>query len=268
MNPPICTVTRGHLPLVISIPHGGELLPESFAQRMTPVARLRADTDWHLKRLYAFAREQGACVVEANYSRYVIDVNRPGDGSSLYPGQTTTSLCPTETFRGEPLYAHAGDPSADDMAARKRDYWQPYHDALAAEIARLRQQHPNVLVWEAHSIAGVLPRLFDGKLPDLNIGTNSGASCAPAMREAVIAAAAGGPFTWVADGRFKGGHITRHYGQPVNGVHVIQLEMVQAVYMDERAPFPYLPDAAARVQPVLRNMLGGALAAMAAMQQT
>lgn len=262
MNAPVCKVTEGRLPLVISIPHGGELLPEWLVPRLTPVARLRADTDWHMRRLYAFAAEQGASVVEANYSRYVIDVNRPGDGSSLYPGQTTTTLCPTETFRGEPLYEGGEGLAAEEIDTRKRDFWQPYHDALATEIARLREHHTNVLVWEAHSIAGVLPRLFEGKLPDLNIGTNSGASCAPGMREAVIAAAAAGPFTWVADGRFKGGHITRHYGQPHTGVHTIQLEMVQAVYMDEQEPFPYLPDAAARVQPVLRNMLDGALAAM------
>uniref|UniRef100_UPI003F491AB4 N-formylglutamate deformylase n=1 Tax=Cupriavidus yeoncheonensis TaxID=1462994 RepID=UPI003F491AB4 len=265
MNPPVCCVTKGRLPLVISIPHGGELLPDWLVRRLTPVARERADTDWHMRRLYAFAAEQGASVVEANYSRYVIDVNRPGDGSSLYPGQTTTTLCPVETFRGEPLYLQGDGPLPDEIDERKRDYWQPYHDALSAEIARLRGEHANVLVWEAHSIAGALPRLFDGKLPDLNIGTYSGASCSPAMRDAVIAAATGSPYTWVADGRFKGGHITRHYGRPAQGVHTIQLEMVQAVYMDEQAPFPYLPEVAARVQPVLRNMLDGALAAMAAL---
>ncbi|WP_059411922.1 N-formylglutamate deformylase [Cupriavidus basilensis] len=265
MSAPVWKVTEGHLPLVISIPHGGELLPDWLVPRLTPAARERADTDWHMRRLYAFAAEQGASVVEASYSRYVIDVNRPGDGSSLYPGQATTTLCPVETFRGEPLYLQGDGPSAGEIDVRKREYWQPYHDALAAEIARLRGRHANVLVWEAHSIAGVLPRLFDGKLPELNIGTHGGASCAPAMRDAVIAAAAGSPFTWVADGRFKGGHITRHYGQPARGVHTIQLEMVQAVYMDEQAPFPYLPDAAERVQPVLRDMLDGALAAMAAL---
>ncbi|WP_342051038.1 MULTISPECIES: N-formylglutamate deformylase [unclassified Cupriavidus] len=266
MTSPICTVTQGSLPLVISIPHGGELLPDWLAPRLTPLARERADTDWHLRRLYAFAAEQGASVVQANYSRYVIDVNRPADGSALYPGQTTTTLCPVESFRGVPLYLDGSGPSPDEIDVRKREYWQPYHDALAAEIARLRGEHANVLVWEAHSIAGVLPHLFEGKLPDLNIGTNSGASCAPAMRDAVVAAAAGSPYTWVADGRFKGGHITRHYGQPAHGVHTIQLEMVQAVYMSEDAPFPYLPEAAARVQPVLRAMLDGAMSAMARLQ--
>ncbi|MHA7685667.1 N-formylglutamate deformylase [Cupriavidus sp. PET2-C1] len=265
MNAPVCKVAQGRLPLVISIPHGGELLPDWLVPRLTPVACLRPDTDWHLRRLYAFAAEQGASVVEANFSRYVIDVNRPGDGSSLYPGQTTTTLCPVETFRGAPLYLQGNGPSAEEIDARKRDYWQPYHGALAAEITRLRGQHANVLVWEAHSIAGVLPRLFDGRLPDLNLGTHSGASCAPAMRNAVIAAAAGSPFTWVADDRFKGGHITRHYGRPAEGVHTIQLEMVQAIYMREQPPFAYLPDAAARVQPVLRNMLDGALDAMGAL---
>jgi N-formylglutamate deformylase len=263
MTPDICTVTRGEAPLLISIPHGGEYLPDSIAAQMTPIARLRADTDWHLNRLYGFTSELGASVVQANYSRYVIDPNRPGDGSSLYPGQTTTALCPVETFRGEPLYPDGGTPSEDEVANRRRLYWQPYHDTLRTEIERLRQRHANVLVWEAHSIAGLLPRLFEGQLPSLNLGTNSGAACAPSMRAAVMAAAADAPFSWVIDDRFKGGHITRHYGQPAQGVHVIQLEMVQALYMDEGAPFDYLPERAGRVQPVLRDMLGRALAAMA-----
>lgn len=262
MNPPVCNVTRGTIPLVISIPHGGELLPEAFAAQMTDVARVRADTDWHLATLYAFAREQGASVVAANYSRYVIDVNRPADGAALYQGQTTTALCPTDTFIGEPLYADPAAPSPEEVAARVREYWQPYHRALADEIARLRALHGHVLLWEAHSIAGVLPRLFEGRLPDLNIGTNSGASCAPALREAVIAATKKGPFGWVADDRFRGGHITRFYGRPEQGVHAVQLEMVQAVYMDETAPFGYRPDLAEKLLPTLRDMVGSAFNAM------
>jgi N-formylglutamate deformylase len=262
MNPPRCNVTQGTIPLVISIPHCGELLPEAFAAQMTDVARVRADTDWHLATLYAFAREQGASVVAANYSRYVIDVNRPADGAALYPGQTTTALCPTDTFIGEPLYADPAAPSSDEVATRVRDYWQPYHRTLAAEIARLRALHGHVMLWEAHSIASVLPRLFSDRLPDLNIGTHSGASCAPVMREAVIAATARGPFTWVADDRFRGGHITRFYGRPEQGVHAVQLEMVQAVYMDETAPFGYRADLAELLLPTLRDMVGSTLEAM------
>lgn len=192
-------------------------------------------------------------------SRYVIDLNRPSNDESLYPGQTTTSLCPTETFRGEPLYR---DGCALDAAERNRrvaTYWQPYHDALHEELTRLRRQHLNVLLWEAHSIASVLPRLFEGQLPDLNIGTQDGRSAAPSVQEAVQRVAAASPFTWIANGRFKGGFITRHAGAPHDGVHAVQLEMCQSTYMSENAPFDYLPEVAKKVEPVVRGMVNGAL---------
>lgn len=266
MTHPIITLEQGTLPLLISIPHGGECLPEALAQRMTPAARKLTDTDWHLSRLYDFARAMGASILQANYSRYVIDMNRPRDGSSLYAGQTTTGLCPTETFRGEPIYADGQAPDDAETAERVAHYWVPYHDALRAELDRLRQQHSQVLLWEAHSIASVLPRLFDGQLPDLNIGTYSGAACAPALRDAAVAAASDSGYTWVADGRFKGGHITRHYGQPKDGVHAVQLEMAQCLYMDEDEPYGYRPDLAARAQPVVEDMVRRALAVLATLR--
>ncbi|SAI59226.1 N-formylglutamate amidohydrolase [Bordetella ansorpii] len=263
MTPPVVAVEKGDIPLVISIPHGGEFLPEEFSRLMTPAARTLADTDWHLARLYAFAAQMGASFVRANYSRYVIDVNRPSDGAALYPGQTTTTLCPVATFHGEAVYADAGDqPDDAEVARRVRLYWQPYHDALQAELARVRALHGRVLLWEAHSIASVLPYLFEGRLPDLNIGTFSGAACAPSLREAVIGAAGAGPFSWVVDDRFKGGHITRHYGKPESGVHAIQLEMAQCLYMDESAPFGYREDLAAKVAPTVQAMVTGALDAL------
>ncbi|MBP6018881.1 MAG: N-formylglutamate deformylase [Burkholderiaceae bacterium] len=263
MTLPIVTLVQGNLPLLISIPHGGECLPEEFARRMTPAAHKIADTDWHLGRLYDFARAMGASVLHANYSRYIVDVNRPSDGGSLYSGQTTSGLCPTESFRGEPLYADASDtPDAAETAERLTRYWQPYHDAMDKELARLRQQHANVLLWEAHSIASVLPRLFEGQLPDLNIGTFSGAACAPALREAAISAASTSPFSWVIDDRFKGGYITRNYGRPQDGVHAVQLEMVQRLYMDETEPFAYREDRADAVLPTLQAMVKNTLAAL------
>ena len=262
MNPPIHTLTSGTLPLVVSIPHGGALLPEPYASAMTPAARIVADTDWHLARLYDFTHALGGSMLEANYSRYVIDLNRPASGESLYPGQTTTSLCPTETFRGEPLYDAPDQPSAADMATRVDTFWRPYHDALHAELERLRAIHGHVLLWEAHSIASQLPRLFDGQLPDLNIGTFGGASCAPSVHEAAAASAAAMPFTSVVNGRFKGGYITRHYGQPEQGIHAVQLEMSQCIYMDETAPFGYREDLAARIQPHLKRMVENVFAAL------
>lgn len=252
----------GHLPLLISMPHPGTLLPADIAAGMTPEAARLTDTDWHMARLYDFAADMGASILQATYSRYVIDLNRPPSGESLYPGQTTTGLCPTETFRGEPLYPAGHAPDAAEIARRRDIYWQPYHDALAAELARLRQQHGQVLLWDAHSIASRLPRLFDGQLPDLNFGTADGTSCAPAVLQAAVAQVQEAGWSRVVNGRFKGGHITRCYGQPAQGIHAIQLELCQYLYMDESAPFDFLPQQAARLQTDLQKMLQAALQAV------
>lgn len=239
VSPQPFQLTQGRLPLLISIPHLGTQIAPALAAQMTPEAPRLVDTDWHLEHLYNFAVAMGASVIQAHYSRYVIDLNRPPTGESLYPGQTTTGLCPTETFRGEPLYPAGSEPDVAEVARRRAVYWQPYHDALAAELKRLRQQHGQVLLWDAHSIASVLPRLFEGKLPDLNFGTASGASCAPQVLQAALQCLGGEPFTHVVNGRFKGGYITRHYGQPSQGTHAIQLELCQCLYMNEIEPFDY-----------------------------
>jgi N-formylglutamate deformylase len=262
MTPELFTLHAGSVPLLVSIPHLGRHLPEDLREDYSPEAAIVSDTDWHLDQLYDFARGMGASVLGATISRYAIDLNRPPSGESLYPGQTTTGLCPTETFRGVPLYLPGREPGEGEIARRRAHYWQPYHNALRAELDRLKAIHGRVLLWEAHSIASVLPRLFEGKLPDLNFGTNAGAACAPSLLDAVLAPlrAAPGPYTHVVNGRFKGGYITRHYGVPADGVHAIQLEMCQSVYMDEAAPFAYRPDLAAGVQGLLQDMLAGGLA--------
>lgn len=255
-------IERGDAPFVVSFPHLGTQIPQALQARYTDAALTVADTDWHLDRLYAFARDMGATLIGARVSRYVIDLNRPPNDASLYPGQTTTGLCPSETFRGEPLYKPGCAPDDAERAQRVARYWQPYHDTLEAELARLGKLHANVLLWEAHSIASVLPRLFDDKLPDLNLGTQDGRTCATEVQQAIVDAMQAGPFTSVANGRFKGGYITRHFGAPERGIHAVQLEMCQSTYMNEHAPFEYLSAHAAAVQPILRRMVGGALDAV------
>ena len=256
---PVFHLHRGEAPLLISIPHMGTRLPGDVRAQLTPAAAILQDTDWHLDRLYGFAVELGASVLQARVSRYAIDLNRPPDDTSLYPGQTTTSLCPTETFHGEPLYRPGYVIDATERERRLRTYWQPYHAALRAELDRLAAAHGTVLLWDAHSIASIVPRLFDGRLPDFNFGTADGRTCAPSLVDAVLTTARAFPFTQVLNGRFKGGYITRHYGAPVHGIQALQLEMCQCLYMDERAPFDYLPAAAAHVQEALRAMLTAAL---------
>jgi N-formylglutamate deformylase len=256
------SLDRGDAPLLISIPHLGTQIPKALSHLYTEEAQTLADTDWHLDRLYAFAKELNATVIGAKISRYVIDLNRPPNDESLYPGQTTTGLCPTETFRGEPVYKPGCIPSDTERAARIAQYWQPYHNTLHTELNRLRERHASVLLWEAHSIASILPRLFDDKLPDLNLGTQDGRTCASTVQDAAIAAMSASPYTWIANGRFKGGYITRSIGAPSRGIHAIQLEMCQSTYMNEDAPFNYLSPKADAVQPTLRNMVVAALDAV------
>ncbi|MGV7209366.1 N-formylglutamate deformylase [Oxalobacteraceae bacterium A2-2] len=249
----------GRIPLLVSMPHVGTDIPDHIAARMAPAALDRQDTDWHLERLYDFLGELGASVLSARWSRYVIDLNRPPEDSSLYPGQDTTGLCPVDTFHREPLYLQGQAPDAAEVRERLRRYWQPYHDCLRGELDRLRAMHGKAVLWDAHSIASVLPRFFDGKLPDLNFGTAGGASCAPALSEAVLDQVRGQDrYSIAVNGRFKGGHITRHYGRPADHMHAIQLEMCQSTYMDETAPYAYRADLANQVRVPLRRMLQAA----------
>lgn len=248
---------RGTRPLLVSMPHVGTYLPATVAGRLTPEARTVPDTDWHLERLYGFAKELGASILVATHSRYVVDLNRPPDNANLYPGQDTTGLCPVDTFDKTPLYADGSSgPDEAEIFARRDAIWRPYHAALAEELARLRAEHGTVALWDAHSIRSQLPRFFEGKLPDFNLGTANGASCDAALGERMLELANAAPgYTAVLNGRFKGGYITRQYGQPAQGVQAVQLELAQSAYMSETYPFAYDEALATRLQPTLRAML-------------
>ncbi len=253
------TLHRGTVPLLISLPHDGSTIPDGIAARMTERARIAPDTDWHVARLYAFAREVGASMLIPAYSRYVVDLNRSPSDVSLYPGQNTTGLCPIVQFNGEPVYRDDLQPTPEEIVARVGTYWFPYHDALVEELQRLRMQHGRVVLWEGHSIRGECPFLFDGCLPDFNLGTASGASCTPALQarlETILAAQRGHDF--VVNGRFKGGYITRNYGDPANGIDAVQLEISQRIYMDEQS-FVYDDEKATCTQRVIRQLLQATL---------
>lgn len=253
------TLHRGTRPLLVSLPHDGIALPQEIAARVTHEARGVPDTDWFVSRLYDFARRSGASLLVPSHSRYVVDLNRPPDDVSLYPGQNTTGLCPTRRFSGDPVYLPGEEPDADEVLARVERYWRPYHAALSDELRRIVQAHGRAVLWEGHSIRSEVPFLFEGCLPDLNLGTAAGASCAPgtqARLEAVLSRQA--EYSWVVNGRFKGGYITRHYGQPGTGVEAIQLELAQATYMDE-ATGRYLPEQAEKLRGLLDRLLQAAL---------
>lgn len=252
---PVFTRIEGASPLVLSLPHVGTVIPDDLRPRYSERALQVEDTDWHLDRLYDFAVELGATVLVPRYSRYVIDLNRPPDDTPMYPGASNTELCPTRFFNGEPLYRDGMAPGVAEVERRRTQYWQPYHDALRRALHLARERHGYALLWDGHSIRSEIPWLFDGKLPDLNLGTASGASCDAGLREQLAATMESSPFTHAVDGRFKGGYITRHYGRPAERVHAVQMEMCQSLYMQETPPFAYLPELATRAQPLLRQML-------------
>lgn len=249
-------VTRGDGPLVLGMPHTGTHVPPDIVARLNPLGRTLSDTDWHIDRLYD-GLLPSVTVVRATFHRYVIDANRPPDGASLYPGQNTTGLCPVTDFDGRDIY-HVGEaPEADEAEDRRVRFHAPYHAALSAEVERVRARHGIAVLYDCHSIRSRIPFLFEGTLPDFNIGTNEGRTCAPAMEAAVARLCAGaGGYTSVINGRFKGGWTTRHYGRPEAGVHAIQMELAQATHLSTEAPpFAYDEGKAARLRPHLRAVL-------------
>lgn len=255
------TLSRGTTPLLISCPHVGSLIPDALRPHYTDRALQSEDTDWFVERLYDFARALGASMLVPVYSRYVIDLNRSDDNAPMYPGRNNTELCPTRHFTGDPIYRDGCEPDATGIAQRINTYWQPYHAALSHELARIRSEQGHAVLLDAHSIHSELPWLFDGMLPHMSIGTADGASCAPSMTEAVMPVfAAHTAFTHVLNGRFKGGHITRHYGAPDSGVHAIQLEMAWRSYLREAPPYAWDDAHAARVAPLLHDVVGALLA--------
>ena len=248
-------IARGTGPLVLAMPHTGTVIPDDCLARLNDTGRAMADTDWHIDRLYA-GLVPDATIIRTTVHRYVIDVNRAPTDESLYPGQNTTGLCPVTDFDGKPIYRDGLEPDAAEIERRRVLYHAPYHHALQAELDRIRAIHGFVVLFDCHSIRSVIPFLFAGTLPDFNIGTNSGTSCAPGIAAAVsgICVDSGGHST-VVNGRFKGGWTTRHHGRPADGQHAIQMELAQRTYMLEQAPWTYAEDRAEHLRAELKTIL-------------
>ena len=253
-NPPF-DFHPGRIPLLVSMPHVGTELPPCLHGRLSAACEPLGDTDWHLPRLYDFVREMGASVLIARYTRFAVDLNRPPDDTPLY-ATATTGLHPDILFDGTPAFREGRGLTEPERAAFLTEAWRPYHVQLAAELERLRDEYGYALLFDAHSIAGEIPRLFEGKLPDFNIGTAEGRSADGALTEQLAAVVRDAKrYTLAVNGRFKGGYITRHYGDPARGVQAVQLELAQRTYMREAPPYDYLPARADEVRPVLRRFV-------------
>lgn len=247
---------RGSAPLLISIPHAGTYVPEEISERFTPAARRLPDTDWWVRELYAFARESGASMIAANWSRYVVDLNRSPDSEALYAHHRTTPVCPIETFAGDAIYVSGAQPDEAEIADRIERCWRPYHEQLAAELQRMRAAHGIALLWDAHSIASEIPALFTGVLPEFNFGTRDDASCPREIAQTLLdMVTLDGRFGGVLNGRFRGGYITHAYGRPTELVFAVQLELAQRAYMDESAPGEWRPERAKSAMTMIARLL-------------
>ena len=247
---------RGTTPLLVSVPHTGTELPDWLAARMVSRAGSVEDTDWHLAQLYRFVLDQGAGLITPRYSRFVIDLNRPPDNRPMYAGTNNTELCPTRFFTGDPIYRDGQAPDDAEIRSRLDQYWRPYHQALRDELDRLKSVYGHAVLFDGHSIKSQLPWLFEGRLPDLNLGTASGNSCSSELRSQLVDVLnAQKTFSFAVDGRFTGGYITRSYGRPGNGIHAVQLEKCWSCYMPESAPYQLDPARTRVLQPVLAELV-------------
>ncbi len=245
----------GSTPLLVSVPHAGTNVPDKIFGRFTSAAKKLPDTDWHVTRLYEFAKEMGASVLSANYSRYVVDLNRAPDDKQLYEQQTSTGLIPMTLFDGSPLYVDQEPLSEEDKQDRIDTYWRPYHSKLSEVLTQLKETHGYALLYDAHSIASRVPNLFKGKLPDLNLGTANAESCAQEIGYAIAQVIRSGEFTSTINGRFVGGYITRYYGKPAKDIHAVQMELAQSTYLNEEEEYAYNEEKAEKLTPKLREVL-------------
>jgi N-formylglutamate deformylase len=260
---PLFEYVPGDGPLLISFPHSGTYVPPDLRTRLRPEVLDLPDTDWFVPQLYDFFRDVGASIIRATHTRYVVDLNRPPDGAPLYPGQRETTVCPTETFDGAALYLEGAHPTSAEIAARLGTYWHPYHAKISALTGEIKQRHGHCILWDAHSILSQVPGLFEGRLPDLNVGTAGGHSCSAALADRITAALrAQKQFSFVVNGRFTGGYITRHYGNPAARIDAVQLEIAQGAYLAE-ARVPTFDAARARpLNSLLRDLLGSVASAL------
>ena len=260
------SVVRGDAPLILAFPHTGTFIPPDIERDLASPWLARKDTDWGVDRLYDFAGKLGATTVRTAVSRTVIDVNRDPSGASLYPGQATTSLCPLSTFDGERLYREGREPDEKEIGRRRATFFDPYHQALTGEIERLGRLHRRLVLYDAHAIRSMIPRLFEGALPNLNIGTDNGRTASLDLARGIEAICAQSNFSYVSNGRFRGGWTTRRYGDPARGIHAVQMELAFRSYMDEPArvsvanwPRAYHDERAAALRAVLSNILESCL---------
>ncbi|MBI1182906.1 N-formylglutamate deformylase [bacterium] len=224
---------RNTVPVLISFPHSGTFIPNDIIDQYRPEAiSFIDDTDWFLPDIYSFAQDLGITTIKANYSRWVIDLNRNPNSTPLYnDGRLITGLCSTTDFFGNPIYKSGMEPGTVEIERRKELYFKPYYEAIQRELDELKAQFGQVLLYDSHSIRSVVPSIQKERFPDLILGTADGASAHAQLIATAREWLAKGPYELNYNHPFKGGNITRHFGRPAENQHALQLERCKDLYM-------------------------------------
>ncbi len=247
---------NSEVPILLSVPHCGTAFPEELASDYKPeFVRAPEDTDWFVDTLYDFAAELGIGLIAANYSRWVIDLNRNPQSKPLYAdGRIITALCPVTTFTGQSIYKdERKEVETGEVQRRRNVYFDPYHQKIKGLLDVLKKKYGKVLLWDCHSIRQQVLTIQKDKFPDLILGDADGTSASPGLIETVLGGLDHSDYSVSHNHPFKGGYITRHFGRPSENQHALQLEMTKMNYMDD-SEMSYDKSRAEKIRALLKSI--------------
>ncbi|HNP20154.1 MAG TPA: N-formylglutamate amidohydrolase [Fulvivirga sp.] len=256
----IITPLAPRVPILISVPHCGVLFPDEIKNDYNQeLIKAPDDTDWFVDQLYDFATEMGITMITAQYSRWVIDINRDPESKPLYDdGRIITELCPTATFAGEDIYKEGCKPNEDEVKRRITAYYNPYYTKITELLEDLKKEFGQVIFWDSHSIREYVPLIRKDKFPDLILGDNDGKTAHPSLSKSALENLEKSGLEVRHNTPFKGGHLTRYFGQPHNNQHGLQLEMTKVNYMDDQE-VNYHTQRAEKIRTMLKEVFQGLL---------
>ena len=237
-------------PVIFASPHSGRDYPTAFLNNSRLDQHgLRQSEDCYVDLLFDCAPRFGAPLLRALFPRAYVDVNRarneldPRMFADPVPQEADTrsnrvlaglGVIPRIVADGQDIY---GRKLRFSDAARRLDHcYDPYHQALRGLIDNAREHFGCAVVIDCHSMPslGAAPFSVGGRSLDFVLGDRFGASCAPIITELVDSTFSDLGFESARNAPYAGGYVAASYGRPADGIHVLQVEINRALYLDER----------------------------------
>ena len=235
-------------PIIFNSPHSGSAYPEAFLRvSRIDLPALRRSEDSFMDELIGGLSDRGFAVVRVHFPRSYVDVNRepyeldPRMFAGRLPSFANTrsmrvagglGTIPRVVGDGQEIYRERL--AVDDALSRIETLYKPYHRALRRLINRVHQSFGTAVLVDCHSMPSIGVSRDEPRRPDVVIGDRYGTSCAAILADLVEATMGELGYSVGRNKPYAGGFITEHYGNPASGLHVVQLELNRAVYMDER----------------------------------